>query len=432
MVTNDIFYNKKNLSGFYEVCRASFFEFVRLKYKVSDKKLRSIYDDAFLDICSAIRQREKDVKLDTSMRILLFRTGMHNISEGKQEYLLVDDLSTFEDEKFNQDEYSEMYNWVVSLPSPCRDIMFGVYSEGLAPEEITEQLGLTDVSVVEERKRKCIEHFRKQWREVDCTIDPEVQKQVDCYVLERMSAKEQNKFEQQMQTEMALKDLEIDTRLLVELIREILFDKNLVASIQALPEEDIQSIIQEKRANRRFMYYSAWALVAIMILAFVVRMGNMPKENSPEWVYLTYYNSVPGEPSKVVQESINKFPGSMEQAVRDGFKEYKKGNYFEAQALFESVVKPGEWKKYPEVIFFLSLCELEINRPDRAIVWLENLTSLGVSFPYYEQSFWYLGLAYVKQEELGKAQRIFQQISSGNGPYAKKAKDLLENLNDRE
>ena len=42
---------------------------------------------------------------------------------------------------------------------------------------------------------------------------------------------------------------------------------------------------------------------------------------------------------------------------------------------------------------------------------------------------WYLGLAYLKKEEINQAKSIFEHIQSEDSPYRQKSTELLKSLN---
>jgi len=72
---------------------------------------------------------------------------------------------------------------------------------------------------------------------------------------------------------------------------------------------------------------------------------------------------------------------------------------------------------------------LERDKPEKAVPLLEGLKALGPG-PFYDQSRWYLALAYLAQGNEDPAIALLEALVMENGPYRARALELLSDLGD--
>ncbi len=79
--------------------------------------------------------------------------------------------------------------------------------------------------------------------------------------------------------------------------------------------------------------------------------------------------------------------------------------------------------------FCQGLTLMETGDPESAIHSFREIPAKWYS-PFAEHRDWYLALALLKTNNLVESSKIFQQIASGDGYYARRAEQILKSLND--
>ena len=121
-------------------------------------------------------------------------------------------------------------------------------------------------------------------------------------------------------------------------------------------------------------------------------------------------------------------PETYPMALADALTEYKSGNYKAIQQFNEAMVSDtrgnDEINNKENIIalahYYKGISFLETNNTKGAIENLEWVAKFGADKRIVEKAEWYLGLGYLKEGELEKADTVFQKILSfGKESYIK-------------
>ncbi len=142
------------------------------------------------------------------------------------------------------------------------------------------------------------------------------------------------------------------------------------------------------------------------------------------YVGLTYFG--PSESERLALAYFQPYPDVLttsaeargDERLAELFQPYRFNDY--AQAYDNLLPLAGT---YPSVHFYLGVCALGMDQPQRAAEWLEQVAP-GESF--YPAADWYLALAYLAADRgrEGKA-RLIRMSNEAGHPYARQANELL-------
>ena len=105
---------------------------------------------------------------------------------------------------------------------------------------------------------------------------------------------------------------------------------------------------------------------------------------------------------------------------------YENKNYTEAEETFIQLAQ-----KYPDnndYKFYLAITQLRNNKTKESINTFNTLYQLDNDFAYYEETRWYMALAFVKQNKKTKAKNILKELIEYEGYYFDKAYLLSKEL----
>ena len=104
---------------------------------------------------------------------------------------------------------------------------------------------------------------------------------------------------------------------------------------------------------------------------------------------------------------------------------YNNNQYVEAAEKFSAVLIEDSENTISKLL--LAICAMENNNVQKSVQLLESVVS-EKSPGYYEIAQWYLGLSYIKTNQLKKAEIVFNKIVNNQGYYSKKASKILKKL----
>ena len=115
--------------------------------------------------------------------------------------------------------------------------------------------------------------------------------------------------------------------------------------------------------------------------------------------------------------------------ISEEHKEFEKGmeafrteNYEEALQIFEKMeAKNAD----AEVLFFLGLCHLALDRPEKAVPILDRIPEESQLF---KSSAWYMALGYLKLSKLQEAKTHLSIASEDNSEISDQAKEILAKI----
>ncbi|MCU0474325.1 MAG: hypothetical protein MUC93_13350 [Bacteroidales bacterium] len=174
---------------------------------------------------------------------------------------------------------------------------------------------------------------------------------------------------------------------------------------------------REKGLKRSFFRY--FSLSAAAIIFAIVFINILSPLYNPEKLFNSYY-----EPLNAVLPGTRSLDIDQPDNYSSAIEKYKLGDYQSAAIEFSNALLKDNSAIIPR--FYLGITQLELGNYDQAINLLsEVLGSLG---EYGKDAEWYLGLAYLKTGEKGKASACFEILAQTSGFYQKRADKILRRL----
>jgi tetratricopeptide (TPR) repeat protein len=171
------------------------------------------------------------------------------------------------------------------------------------------------------------------------------------------------------------------------------------------------------KAPYRIVFRVAAMLVLLTVAGLIVKFllfSNL----SPEALYQKYYSPYDTD---VVLRSSGFDRTNLDKAIRN----YSRGNYTKAIALLEETL--GKDPANNLALFYRGLAALGTSDGKSAIPSFEAIPD-DWSSPFIEHRNWYLALALLKEQRIQEAMKIFNEIGTGGGYYAEKARKISRNL----
>jgi hypothetical protein len=229
---------------------------------------------------------------------------------------------------------------------------------------------------------------------------------------------------------------EITDKEIVNAIRQVGKDKEAVEALKSLSESDLKDLLQKERNKKqggksvRLLIYSISSVAAILALVFLVNFYNKPAR-----LYQAYFELPTNQYFELASRGVSEIaqlPPELKHLINRFFRLYDKkrqGQYRkEALSLLMSQFNDEELKQFPELLFYVSICRMELDKTAEAEKNLVFLSGLGDSYPYYQDVDWYLSLVYLKEGQKSKAKDLLEKIKDNDGFYAGKASNLLTEL----
>ena len=171
-----------------------------------------------------------------------------------------------------------------------------------------------------------------------------------------------------------------------------------------------------RRISRKLVFQLAAAVFVLSLLLFKA----LTPTYSGESLYKSYY-----EPLETNSFQLRGSMDDVNNRLQQGVDLYLSKDYGKAELVFGNLRKMN--KNLPEVLLFSGLNQMELNKYSAAITTFTDLLSREEQFVPEAQ--WYLGLCYIKTNEVSKARPLLASLSQTEGIYKKKAQLILKNLN---
>jgi tetratricopeptide (TPR) repeat protein len=214
-----------------------------------------------------------------------------------------------------------------------------------------------------------------------------------------------------------------------ELMKEFRLRKNVN---KALQEKDIVElrdtldiilgyVSKSKKIYRNPLFISSAAASIALIITFSwISFFSSPKVTSQE-LFVGNYLKYP---------AVSCFRSNTHIAKKDlliffAFEAYESNDYAKSQEYLYKLRKTDNSNYMIE--FYLALCELELNNLDQSEKLLTELIN-AQNHVFLEQSYWYLGLLYLKQDNIEKAKEVFEFIVKEGMVKKIEAKKILKSL----
>ena len=175
--------------------------------------------------------------------------------------------------------------------------------------------------------------------------------------------------------------------------------------------------MEEKKAKtQRFNY---------LIIASVVLFGLFM------WV-LVSINMTPPTPQELFELNFEMYeaPAALrgtapEDKLDIAFAPYREGNY--EQAFLNLQLVDLEHPNDENVLFYSGMCLLKMNRPEDAMTFFEQVLALPDNQSTI-QTKWYIGLTWLKLENIEKAAPIFRALTEYPNRYKDASQEILDAL----
>lgn len=231
--------------------------------------------------------------------------------------------------------------------------------------------------------------------------------QIERYLLDQMADQEKSSFEAEMEKDQILAKQTEGLRNLI-LSSEI---HGLQESMDRFHDDLAEDVGKIKKLNAPFPLkrYLIAAAIGILILIGIFSLQNRGSQH--EQLFASYFQADPGLITSMSSGNNYEFNKAMVA--------YKEGKYKEAIGSWEKLYQNNP--QNDSLNYFLGAAHLANEEAAKAILYLENLSPLKES-RFQEESFWYLGLAYLKSGEIEKAREF---ISKSDRPEKAKLLELL-------
>lgn len=210
---------------------------------------------------------------------------------------------------------------------------------------------------------------------------------------------------------------EADASLFKELIKE-----NLEYQIQFdnfREKLEGNSIIENQpiHSTPNLSSIKTWSITAGIALAIVVvgyflfKTLSMPPG---EKLFLSYY-----EPIEIADSLINSENPMVDEAISN----FRNKEYERAESLFDKLKEEDE-SGFAQ--FYLGLCQLELDRPEKAI---PTLSLVSQKSNYFFEATWYGAMSFLKLNKLEEAKRLLLISDANPNFYSAKAEEILQKIN---
>jgi tetratricopeptide (TPR) repeat protein len=171
------------------------------------------------------------------------------------------------------------------------------------------------------------------------------------------------------------------------------------------------------RASYRIVFRAAAGLVLFVAAGLALKLL-LFSDLSPEGLFQKYYTPYN---SDVVFRSSAPDGTNIDKAIRN----YSMGNYAEALILLEEIIRKDPANNL--ALFYRGLAALGTDDGMTAIRSLQAIPDYWNS-PFIEHRNWYLALALLQERRVSEAAKLFNEIDSGGGYYAEKARKISRKL----
>lgn len=182
-------------------------------------------------------------------------------------------------------------------------------------------------------------------------------------------------------------------------------------------QEAVHQIPVQKKASRKIFRYTS--LAAAAVVGIFLAISTLTPSSNSEKILSTYYAPYIGV-STISRGSGNNLTDIFNSAVLD----YNNGDYAGAEAGFSKIL--SEQPSNTSSFFYLGLAQYETMKTAEAIKNLNSVVAASGSFS--TEARWYLGLAYLRNEEKDKAADCFNILASSEGYYSERAARILRRL----
>lgn len=213
---------------------------------------------------------------------------------------------------------------------------------------------------------------------------------IERYLCNDMASEEREEFREMIRHDPELKVQVDELKILMEGIEAQSLKEKMDDFHQSIA--DVTTDVRPYRSKTVLFSYKTLALAASIIVLLGIGGYWIIYHNSPAALYNTYFSPDPGLPT--VMGSSDNFE------FYDAMVNYKYGDYSMALGKWEEQleVKPNN----DTLNYFVGVAKMALNDTKSAIPNLEMVVQQPSS-PFYNEALFYLGLAYLKNEDMDNA-----------------------------
>ena len=239
---------------------------------------------------------------------------------------------------------------------------------------------------------------------------------IDQYLLNLLSPEEKSSFEKQLQED-------------ENLMKEFLLHKETFETIEGIGRVELKSRLKKihseevenqngESSNIRSLI-SKFAIAASFVGLIAFGWWWMQQPLTPADLYSQNF-----EPFEL---TLNQRSGS-EKLYDDIETAYAKGDFENAIALFKTSLEKQD-KRSSQLLLGLGISYMEGENPQNAIPYFNEIID-NKDFNFEDESHWYLGLAYLKMNDIPNAKVHFEILASDpSKDHHEQSVDIVSNLN---
>lgn len=246
--------------------------------------------------------------------------------------------------------------------------------------------------------------------------------QIDRYVNGEMVARERDEFEGRMREHAELAQQ-------VHLHRDMLLGMEY-HFMQQLKEQLALSDQQKRGFNLPLFLKIAAAVLLVAGLAGAMYYYWQRPAN-PEQLFLSYFEAYPNTLTQTKRSEASPGEASPDDAsdeVTDALRSYEAGNFSQAAVALDKVLSRATLtdERRPALVFYRGVTNLQLGNTQQA---RSDLTEISQSDTLLaEPATWYVGLSYLREGDVTTAKEILEQLRRGQGDYAARAAELIDDL----
>ena len=245
-------------------------------------------------------------------------------------------------------------------------------------------------------------------------------KQIDAYILGKLSPKEEKDFRQQLLIDSDLAE-EVKKRELMRDGLEALGNQKMKDRIKVVRKEMLDKEKNSNPPKNRNRIIPLWimAAAAIFILGFVGWQFLGPTEMSTEEIFAESY-----------QPYMENFGSRGTDNAKDYLQAgayYNEKNYSAAIPLLKSILNAKPLNSEVELV--LGDCLLSTNKTEEAIVHFNSILARKTNL-YNDPAQWFLALSYLKQNKIEACKKTLKNlVENSKADYHLEAMELYSKLN---
>lgn len=236
-------------------------------------------------------------------------------------------------------------------------------------------------------------------------ITPELLETVEQYYNGTLKPEQRLLFEQEL-------DKDPEFKLLVEDIKTTLLgieSQALKEQLDVFHKDMVRTRPDTKSSKPRFLNFIAIGFVATILLA--IGLFWMNPNSSSERLFNTYFTVDPGLPTTMSTTDNYVF--------YDGMVNYKQGDYSKALTKWKTLEQNSP--DNDTLNYFIGVAQMANDNTKEAVPYLNKAIEIPESV-FIEDAYYYLGLAYLKTDNVEKARMMFQKSK------LEKSKEILKKL----